>query len=49
MVVGLVEDHVDTTPDLGGESHVWTFATTQVYVEESGRLLYLAGHTGPVA
>ena len=32
-----------------GEEHLWTFATTQVYVEESGRLLYLAGHTGPWA
>ncbi len=45
VVTGLVEDEVQVE----GDVHVWTFATTQVYVEESGRLLYLAGHTGPTA
>ena len=43
VVTGVVEDRVA----LEGEEHVWTFATTQVYVEDSGRLLYLVGHTGP--
>ncbi len=45
VVTGLVEDQVQ----VGSDVHVWTFATTQVYVEEAGRLVYLAGHTGPAA
>ncbi|GAA2124184.1 nuclear transport factor 2 family protein [Nocardioides bigeumensis] len=39
--------HVVDRVQLDGEHHEWRFATTQVYLEEAGALLYLAGHTGP--
>jgi Domain of unknown function (DUF4440) len=33
---------------VGDERHELVFATTQTYVLEDGRWLYLAGHTGPI-
>lgn len=36
--------HDDVVVD--DEQHAWAFSTTQTYVRERGRWLYLAGHTG---